>query len=326
MSHQPVAPRPRPSGASARRSDPVSAPRWSVVVPAVGTVDRERLLDVVEALDGQTIREPVEVIVVDRRRDAVSDRLRARWPEVRVLEVEADTPLVRMRWLGARAAAGAFVVLTEDHCVPDPGWLEAFARAWEHAPAETAAVGGAVVNGVTARAFDVANVLCEYGAVLAPLEPGPAAAVAGMNVSYRRDDLLAADPDLAASSFWETTLHPAWRARGRVLLVAPDALVTHVKRFEVGHFLQQRYLYSRAFAARRVLSRAWPVRVLYGAAAWLLPPLLLARLARVLLARRGTRADLLRCSPWLCVFMLPWAAGECVGAWLGAGSAPSRIE
>ena len=304
----------------------MSAPRWSVVVPAVGTVDRERLLDVVEALDGQTIREPVEVIVVDRRRDAVSDRLRARWPELRVLEVEADMPLVRMRWLGARAAAGTFVVVTEDHCVPDPGWLEAFARAWERAPAATVAIGGAVVNGVTERAFDVANVLCEYGAVLAPLAAGPADGIAGMNVAYRRDDLLAADPDLAASSFWETTLHPAWRARGRVLLVAPDALVTHAKRFEVGHFLQQRYLYSRAFAARRVGARALPVRALYGAAAWLLPPLVLVRLLRVLVGKRGARAELLRCAPWLCVFTLPWAAGECVGAWFGAGSAPSRVE
>jgi len=303
----------------------MTAPRWSVVVPAVGTVDRERLLDVVAALADQTHDEPLEVVVVDRRHDETSARLRERWPSARVIDVDAGTPLTAMRWLGAREARAEYVAVIEDHCVPERGWLAALARAWDDAPAGTVAVGGAVVNGVTERAFDVANVICEYGAVLAPLPPGPADGLAGMNVAYRREDLLAADPALASTCFWETSLHPAWRERGRVLLAAPDARVVHAKRFGVGLFLGQRFWYSRAFAARRLAGRAAPLRAAYGLAAWLLPPVLLARLARAV-RDKPARASLPRCLPWLAVFTLAWAAGECAGAWLGPGSAHARIE
>jgi len=77
----------------------------------------------------------------------------ARFPGVILLEAPESTSVFRLRSLGLARARGRFVVLTEDHCVVAPDWLERLQAA--HAEGRSV-VGGPVdsgMKGVRARAL-----------------------------------------------------------------------------------------------------------------------------------------------------------------------------
>lgn len=299
-------------------------PTFSVLVGLVGTVERERILETLAALRAQAGGHTWEAILADRRNDAVSARIRAEFPEATLLACAPGTPLPELRARALERAAGRYVVVTEDHCVPAPGWLDAMARAFERAPAGTAAVGGCVDNGVTATALDWATFLCEYAALAPPVAEGPADVLPGMNVAYEAGALRAFDRALLGAAFWETAVHPRLRAAGRTLYSTNAIALRHCKAFPAALFIRQRYAYSRHFAGTRFAGR--PRRWLALAATPLLPPLVLWRICRESLRRARLRAALPRALPWLALFTVAWAWGEAVGYARGPGASLAQIE
>jgi hypothetical protein len=65
--------------------------------------------------------------------------------------------------------------------------------------------------------------------------------------------------------------------------------------------------------------------MLYGAAAFLLPPMLLLRIVRSVWAKGRHRGELIRSLPLLALFVSAWAAGEIVGYWFGPGDALAQV-
>ena len=122
------------------------------------------------------------------------------------------------------------------------------------------------------------------------MEPAPAGEVddlPGMNVSYDRRALEAID-DLLRAGKWESWLHARLLERGFELWCEPDAVLDHAKDFGFREFLSQRYHYSRSYAGMRnaeLGSEATSLR----ARSPLIPPLMYARIARSVLARRRHR-------------------------------------
>ncbi len=297
---------------------PEAASRLTVIVPSVnGWGDLEGCL---AALDGQSGGDHLDIIVADRVGAAVRDRVRARFPRVRLLEAPARTTIPALRRLAFAAATADVVGVIEDHVIVPPDWATRMLAA--HA-AGAQVVGGAVVNAATERLVDWAAFLCEYSHCLRPAA-GHAEWLPGNNVTYRRA-LLARFADQLADDRWEDHLHGLLRAAGVGLECRPDIVVGHKKHYTAGEYAGQRFLYSRSFAGARVKGAGAARRALYGAAACALPPLLLARVTARVWRDGRHRGYLVASMPLLTVFVIAWAAGEVVGAWLGPGDALERV-
>lgn len=300
-------------------------PTISVVIGRVSTEDDHRVLETLAALRPEAAGGACEIVVADRIGGAVSARIACDYPEVILIPCAPETTLPDMRTRAYEASTGAIVAVTEDHCVPGPGWIATLACAFANGPPALAAVGGSVVNGVTDTGLDWATFLCEYSFFCPPVAEGKATVLPGMNVGYRRSLLDAAPRERLTSGFWETTLHPALLAAGGEFLSRNDLIMFHKKRFSWQLFAAQRFIYSRYYAGLRFGGAAFPKRVAACAASLLLPPILFWRMIRAVRAK-GFERELMVAMPWLAMFVVIWSIGESVGALLGPGDALARIE
>ena len=103
-------------------------------------------------------------------------------------------------------------------------------------------------------------------------------------------------------------------------------MVGHKKHFGFGEYLSQRYLYARSYAGARVRDSGVLRRAGMGAAAFLLPPLLLYRTLQRLMAKKVDRVRILQSLPFIGVFLIAWGLGEVVGYWFGAGQSLSKVR
>jgi hypothetical protein len=303
----------------------VEQPPVAVVIGLVSTADGDRIFETLAFLHEAQGNHRCEVVLADRRKDSVSDEIRRRYPQVQIIDCAADTTLPVMRTLAFEASSSSIVAVTEDHCVPAAGWLAEIEDAFAEARPDVAAVGGAVINGVTDTSFDWANFICEYGVFSPPVPEGASALIPGMNVAYRRAELEAVERELLTAGFWETTVHPLLLQQGKLLLSRNGMKVFHCKRFSKGLFYNQRWVYSRYYAALRFPKSALPQRLVASAASVILPPILLLRLFQSAMRKRMAN-KMVRALPSLCVLVVVWAVGEIWGYVFGPGDALAELE
>ena len=299
---------------------------FSILIGRVSTEDSTRILEALDALRVQDGDCSYEVVVADRLQDEVTGIIRQDYPEVRLIDSAPEATLPAMRTQALGAAIGRWVIVTEDHCVPSQNWLQQFSIALNSAPDSVAAVGGCVENGVDDTALDWATFLCEYSGSVAPVPEGIADGVPGMNVAYRRRAFEGVDENILRKGFWETTLHPVLHDRNQQFFSSNEIVLNHCKKFSLGLFCRQRYVYSRYYAGIR-FSRTDIVR--RGAAAVMslaLPPLLLWRMRGNVTRKNRLQSEFRQAFPYLFLFTLIWAAGEIVGYLGGPGKALAEIE
>jgi glycosyltransferase involved in cell wall biosynthesis len=197
---------------SALQVPPAAAPDISVVVCTYRRA--AKLASCLDALAHQTIRDRVEVIVVDDGPDDLTAAVAAGY-DVRLVRHPRNRGLAAARNTGIEAATAPVVAFTDDDCVPADTWLEALLESYRDA--EVVAVGGGV------EALQHETIVHRYLAEtnrLAPLEielgvssslayraklylrrnrhaggtrPGtrPVYSLVGANMSFRRDALVA---------------------------------------------------------------------------------------------------------------------------------------
>lgn len=300
-------------------------PGIAVVLGRVSTEDTDRVIETIEALDPAVSGELCEIVIADRLQDKLTARIRRDYPHVKVVDCPPEMALPEMRTRAFELSSAPIVAVTEDHCVPAPGWAKTITTAFEEGGRDLVAVGGTVVNGVTDTGLDWATYLCEYSFFSPPVAQGDSAILPGMNVAYRRSALESAPRELLTSGFWETTLHPLLLKQGGRFVSLNELVMLHKKRFSWGLFASQRFIYSRYFAGLRFGDAALPKRIAASAASLALPPLLLVRAVKAARAK-GLGREMLRASPYLVPLYFIWAIGESVGALRGPGRALAMIE
>jgi hypothetical protein len=297
----------------------MTEPSLTVVVPSVNGLGD--LMDCLAALSAQRTDVDLEVLVADRCGEPVRAEVRRTYPWARILEAPSGTTIPDLRAMAFREACGNSVAVIEDHVIVPPGW----ARALLDAQAGTdVVVGGAIENAAVDRLVDWAAFLCEYSHCITPLPEGPADWLPGNNVVYPRALLWRYESVLGRGQ-WENRLHDAMRRDGVPLVCRPQIAVGHKKHYTVGEYLSQRYLYARSYAGARVADASLPTRLSYGAGALALPPLLMFRTVRRVVAKRRHRAELVRSLPLLAVFVVSWAWGEMVGYIAGPGDSLAKV-
>ena len=304
------------------------SPRLSVVIASVNGY--ELLEPTLDALDAQTIRDEMEILVVEAVGGATRARLAERLPAVRVIPVDERMSIPGLRALGGRAATGDVVAILEDHGAVVPGWAETIVETFEKADDPTlAAVGGPVLNGRQGW-VDRAAFLTEYTPFLPPLQPRDPQAppnLAGNNIAYRRA-WFERHLDLLEQGKWESWINAAILRGGGRLAARDEAAVRHIKPFAFMNFLAQRFWFCRSFAGMRRVDQSPVVRLIHAVGSPILPALLLARIARAVWIdkRPGHRADFLTCLPLILLFLTVGATGELVGYLFGAGRSLERVE
>jgi glycosyltransferase involved in cell wall biosynthesis len=294
-------------------------PALSVVIPSVSGL--QDLTGCLQALFAHTQQIGVEVLVADRCGEIVRREVARQFPRARVLAASAGTSIPDLRAMAFDEARGDSVAVIEDHVLVPEGWAEQLLRAQSRGED---VVGGSVDNAATDRLVDWAAFYCEYSHLLPPIAAGPATRLTGNNTVYRRT-LLGRYRALTRAGVWEDQLHDAFRRDGVILTCRPEIQVGHKKHCTVRGYSRERFLYARSYAGARLRNARPASRILYGAAAFALPPVLLGRIALRVLVKPGHRLRMLQALPLVAVFVCAWAVGEIVGAWAGPGDSLSRV-
>lgn len=223
---------------------------------------------------------------------------------------------------GVRVATAPFVVLTEDHCYPEPGWAEALVAAYDD---RTAVVGPVVAHANEGGMVAWADYLLGYGPWLDPTPGGDVAYLPGHNSSYRRSALLEYEPELERWLEAESVLHWDLRDKGWRLVLEPRARTHHFSFSRPASWLRATFLQSRAFAGRRTYGAGAARRLFWVAAVPLIPAVRIRRCLRDS-RRSAVGPSLLRALPALSAALAVSAVGEAVGYALGEGDAAERVS
>ena len=295
-------------------------PRLSLVIASINGA--EALAGCLASFVKQPLGEQIEIVVAESSTGGEAAAVCSRYANVRHLHFDERKSIPELRAIGLLHAGGPILAMTEDHCLAGTDWIQNVLAAHEGA---ALAIGGAVENAATQRLVDWAVYFCEYGRYMLPIESGPTNDLPGPNVSYKRA-ALEIFRDLLAPATWEPFWHWRLMERGVTLINDPRLVIYHRKHFTVRGFLGERYHYARSFAGRRVEGAAWSRRAFFTLGAPLLPPLLLARIARRVLRKGRHRRELLMSLPYISMFTLSWSFGELIGYMRGPGNSLAQIE
>lgn len=295
-----------------------SVPRLSVVVLDFGG----GLPQCLAALQPQAEVLDAEVIVPHDSTLQDAATLERAFPTVRFVEIPGRRTPAELRATGAVMSSGDVVAFLEGHCRPAPDWCARVLAAHD-APHE--AVGGPIEKGLPDNGYDTALnwsvYLADYSRYMLPRPEGVTPSLSDCNVSYKRA-ALDAIRERWATEFHENVVNSELRAAGAMLWFDPAMAVSEQRRLTVGAALQDRFSFGRLFGSTRVQGMTLPRRVAWAAAALLMPPVLVVRVASNLRRRGRYRKQLLRCLPALTMISAAWMAGEAVGYLTGrAGKA-----
>lgn len=291
-----------------------------VSVAVVCICSGKHLVRCLEALRAQLDAPEFDIVVAYDPLIADIDVARRAFPDVRIVANEGQrTPLE----LASRALAestGDLILLTEDHCVPDPRWVRTMADAQR---ANRAAVGGLVRIARDAPPTDWAFYFVDFFRYTEVASEGPSPTLTVCNVAYQRSHLHEIR-DLWSDHFHETEVNDALRRRFGALWLEPLSGVTMGRHVRLPDAIRERYAFGRLFGYTRIRFCSPSRRACYAVLSPGLPVLLLARMIRVALRSTHDAASLARGWVPLVLMVLSWSLGE----WLGyvTGRLPASLS
>jgi glycosyltransferase involved in cell wall biosynthesis len=298
----------------------------SVVIPAyngAGTIGA-----CVNSVLGQEFPKPFEVIVVDSSSDGTPAIIRRRFPKVKLIHLDKQTPEGEARNIGVESARGEFIAMTDQDCVVPRDWLariEAHLRRNDYA-----AVGGCVNPSPGDDWFARGAFLAEFSGFLRGDWPGVRRSVPTCNIAYRarvfRDGLRFPG---AIPISEDLVFNHALSRRGERVYFDPEIAVTHLNRQGLrAAWTHMRYLGMGSARSRRMqpglpggllLRRPWLTFALpfYR---WLAVTWRLVRLSPVYMAAAHIYAI-----P-IFVSLIAWTVGFREGLKGPAGARPERAQ
>jgi hypothetical protein len=250
----------------------VSTPELSFVLV---TDTMAKIEGVLEALDLQTDRDAVEVVIVlpaGEARAADPRRLEG-FGSHRVVPVASIMPMPGARAAGVRAATAPVIFIGETHSYPHPEFARELIAA-HRGPWDIVVPGLENANPSGARSW--ASFLLDYGYWLSGLPASEVPSGPTWNASYKREVLLDLDDRLDSALSSGDELPMALREKQRRFYFAPGAKMSHVN-LEARGWTDERFLSGLVVGANR--ARRWSParRAFYFLASPLIPFVLLYR-------------------------------------------------
>lgn len=278
-------------------------PRISVIVP--GLLGYETVSTALAAWERQTCRRDIEIIVLS------PDAPRELPPRVRVLDTKGLL-LHEARARAIREADGDYIMLAEDHCLPDADCMEAML---ERVGERWDAIGPSLRPGVTGSVA-MGSFLISYAQWLHP-QSGPVDHLPGHNAVIRKAPLIAMGRELEEQLIGAMFLMATLKSQGARFFVDAHARMRH---FDVPDLVRSGRIFfavGKGCGAMRTRRSSRGRRAFHA----VLAPLVAARhfsrgAGQYIRAGRsaGFGAGSISASA---VFACVWAAGESVGALKG---------
>ena len=284
-------------------------PAGSVTVAVVGICGANHIARCLDALAAQRKAPPFNIVLVYDPRLRGVDALRERYPRVSMIANEPDRGPPELAARAIHEADGDFILLTEDHCIPDPEWVAALCS---EQSLDRAAVGGVMETDAHARAVDWAVYFVDFFRYMPPVAQGESPSLTHCNISYRRS-YLDQIRTLWERQFHETEINNALRERFGKLWLVPAAQMRMRRNVRFVDAVHERYAFGRLFGCTRLDFISPRRRIVYALLAPGLPLLLFGRMARRALKRGSAARAFVRALPALSVMVVAWACGE----WLG---------
>lgn len=284
-------------------------PKLSVIVPAL--LGYDTVLAALDSWEAQSCRDQLEILVL-----CPTPPKALPLPPGQVLIATGSLYLHQARALGISRASADYVMLAEDHCLPDKFWAQAvlhrMAEGWD-------AIGPGLRSGNPETSWTQASFLLGYGQWMTPVAGGPAAVLPGHNAVLRKQPLLEwgaeLEHELLIAAFLMSRLHK----QDRRFYLEDQATMRHFDTPDWKKSVQIFYCVGLGFGALRTSRWPWAGRVLY----WLATPAIAARhwlRALTHYRRAGAQAGLRpSCLAAACLLALAWACGEAAGALRGVG-------
>lgn len=281
-------------------------PRLSVVLPALAGLRTMR--HVIGVWEAQPRRDALELVVLCP--DGASEHER---PGLLLVD-SRGLELHDARARGVHAATAPYVFLAEDHCVPDRGWSDAMLQRVEAGLHD--GIGCGLAPGDASTPLRQAAFLLGYGEWLRPDGGGAVQALAGYNVAWRRELLVALGDELPGlllvGAFLSRRL-----ARTHRVAVEPAATMRHFDPASAASIARMFAVVGCSFGAVR--TAGWPrlARLAYPLAA---PAVAAAHWRRAAAHyRRAGRGSGLGARSLVAAALLAalWGIGEAVGALAG---------
>jgi hypothetical protein len=292
------------------------SPSLSILLPAMKGY--ASVATALAAWDAQTFRSRLEIVVLC---PAGLGPAPGAGDPAHVIVDTGSADLHEARALGVSHATAPYIMLAEDHCLPDPSWAESILaridEGWD-------GVVSTLRPGTRTGAFPEASFLIGYGEWMEPVASGPTRIMCGWNGTLRRDLLLAIDP-----------------AELRVLMSLGAFLVRHIRDQGARFFLEGRarmrhfdppgaayecfliFLVGLGFGAMR--TRRWfpLLRLFYP---FLFPAIAAAHFRRALRHfRRAPSTVHFIALPAALVLAVFWGLGESIGAVVGLGAVSPHL-
>ena len=277
-----------------------------VVVPFGGLENLERCLS---ALQAQVYSTGGEIVVPWPESFGSCDSMATRFPGVSFSGPATSDEHPALRALGCRSTRGQIIALTEAQCTPDAGWCAAVVECHSRF---AGVVGGLVEKDGADSAAEWAVYLADYGRYMRPVAEGLSASLSDVNVSYKRETLMAVQA-VWAESFHENVVHDAIRERGAALWLSPLLVVRHHRKVRIGSLLHERSQHGRAYAASRAANTRPATRLALLAGSVILPALLILRVAVMVTQKRRHVRQFFAALPSLSAMAVAWSCGELAG-------------
>jgi hypothetical protein len=278
-------------------------------VSVVGICSAAHLERCLAGLAAQRAAPDFEIVVAYDPHLGGMDELAARWPKVRMVSNAGQRTPLELASRALAEARGELILLTEDHCIPEPDWVSSMLAAQAEG---RAVVGGLVEIRPGAGAVDWAFYFVDFFRYASPAIAGNSPTLTVCNVSYRRQSLQAI-AELWQVHFHETAINEALRERFGALWLEPKSRVSMMRHVSLADALYERYAFGRLFGCTRLDFCSAGRRWYYCALAPLLPLVLLARMAAKAASSTQLLGRFLRSIVPLALMVLCWSWGE----WLG---------
>ena len=283
----------------------------------VTLVDANHLANCLAALAQQSTKAHFEVLVPADSKLGDIGMLQADYPAVNFIRLDGSHTYAELRAIGANNATGRLLAVTEDHCLPDPDWVDNIVK--EH-DAPHLAIGGTVEKNAPDKALNWAVYFLDYLRYSPPAESHETHELTDLNVSYKMNALQKIT-DVWQAEFHEPSVHAALEQLGGSLWLSSNIRVHQRRNLTLGHALWDRYAFGRLFGSTRVAGLGLGKRLVYAALTPALPVLLVVRLTRHILNKRSQKKEFILALPAILLLASAWACGEFVGYLTGTSVA-----
>ena len=287
-------------------------PRLSILLPA--KLGYDTALAALDAWDAQTARAELEVLILCPEHLGPTAAQAEQLQPGQIVVRTGSADLHDMRALGLREASGEYVVLAEDHCLPDPEYAAAILARLEEG---WDGVGPALRPGNRATSWSEGSFLIGYGEWMEPVTQGPTDVLCGWNGTVRTTLLRDLADELSGLMRVGAFAISRIRHQGSRFYLENRARMRH---FDPPGFTYELYLLfvvGLGFGAMRTREWSMAARLLYPLAT---PAIAFLHWKRAFthFRRAGTAAGLrLTALAAAAVLAGAWAVGEAIGAVLG---------